>query len=75
VLEQLLPRRCGYGCGRMLTRATRWVAAHVVDGDPSAGYVASCEICNQRAKHSALWIDPALIVRIPMRALHRAVPS
>ena len=27
-----------------------WVAAHVVDGDPSAGWLPSCRSCNERAK-------------------------
>jgi hypothetical protein len=29
---------------------SRWVAAHVVDGDPSAGWVAAHAVCNERAK-------------------------
>ena len=44
-----LPTPCGYGCGTILDERTR-VAAHVIDGDPSAGYIASCRSCNERAK-------------------------
>lgn len=50
-LALTLPDACGYGCGRMLHRDGDWVAAHVVDGDPSAGWVAACRSCNERAKH------------------------
>ena len=44
-----LPAPCGYGCGTRVTIQTM-VAAHVVDGDPSAGWVAACRSCNERAK-------------------------
>lgn len=40
---------CGYGCGTRVTNQTM-VAAHVVDGDPSAGWLAACRSCNERAK-------------------------
>lgn len=53
-LERTLPAPCAYGCGTMLHRGMRWVAAHVVDGDPSAGWVAACSPCNQRAKDGGL---------------------
>lgn len=49
-LEKTLPRECAYGCGTMLMPTSRWVAAHVVDGDPRAGYVVACGPCNERAK-------------------------
>jgi hypothetical protein len=49
-LRATLPGPCAYGCGRYLTPDGVWNAAHVVDGDPSYGYVASCVSCNQRAK-------------------------
>jgi len=45
-----LPAWCGYGCGTWLTSASPWVAAHVIDGDPTAGYVVACRSCNERAK-------------------------
>lgn len=49
-LAATLPAPCAYGCGARLTRGGRWVAAHVVDGDERAGWVASCLVCNERAK-------------------------
>ena len=65
--EQLaaeLPAPCAYGCGTML-RGRAFVAAHVVDGDESAGWVASCGPCNERAKLGRLMPDPgARVVRI-----------
>jgi hypothetical protein len=45
-----LPDLCGYGCGTWLEPAADWVAAHLVDGDPSAGWIAACRRCNERAK-------------------------
>ena len=51
-LEATLPRFCAYGCGTWLTVGGRWVAAHVVDGDPSAGWVVACGPCNERAKRT-----------------------
>jgi hypothetical protein len=50
-LGATLPTPCGYGCGRMLALNGDWVAAHVVDGDPAAGWIAACQSCNERAKH------------------------
>lgn len=44
-----LPAECGYGCGTVLHPDDTWVAAHVVDGDPTAGWMVSCVRCNQRA--------------------------
>src|SRR6185369_12221439 len=51
-LEATLPRFCAYGCGTWLTAASSWVAAHVVDGDPSAGWAVACGPCNERAKRT-----------------------
>ena len=48
-LATTLPAPCGYGCGRTITAAT-FVTAHVIDGDPSAGWIASCRSCNEHAK-------------------------
>lgn len=48
-LGESMPAPCGYGCGTILTAAT-FVAAHVIDGDPSAGWIASCRSCNERMK-------------------------
>ena len=49
-LAETLPGPCGYGCGAWLEPETPWVAAHVVDGDAEAGWIASCRSCNERAK-------------------------
>ncbi len=45
-----LPAPCAYGCGAVLRAPGEMVAAHVRDGDPDAGWVASCRTCNERAK-------------------------
>jgi hypothetical protein len=50
VLLTMLPTPCGYGCGRVLATPEDLVAAHRVDGDPSAGWMAACRSCNERAK-------------------------
>jgi len=50
VLATTLPTPCAYGCGTVLRSAAEMVAAHVVDGDPTAGWVAACRFCNERAK-------------------------
>jgi hypothetical protein len=50
-LAQTLPTPCAYGCGTILYPGGRWVAAHIVDGDPSAAWIVSCRSCNERAKH------------------------
>ena len=42
---------CAYGCGTLVTAETL-VAAHVVDGRPDLGWMASCSRCNERAKHA-----------------------
>lgn len=49
-LERTLPAYCWYGCGRLLLATDPWVAAHVVDGDPTSPRVVSCRTCNERAK-------------------------
>lgn len=61
-LARTLPAPCAYGCGRILRPGTRWHASHVVDGDPSAGLVAACETCNQRAKGGQLRPLPSAII-------------
>lgn len=53
-LRRRLPAPCAYGCGTILHPGSRWVAAHVVDGDESRGWVASCGPCNERAKNGQL---------------------
>lgn len=49
-LERTLPAYCWYGCGRILTATDPWVAAHVIDGDPTSPRVVSCRSCNEQAK-------------------------
>jgi hypothetical protein len=49
-LRATLPAPCGYGCGTWLEPDGSWVAAHRVDGDPTAGWLASCRSCNEQAK-------------------------
>lgn len=49
-LGALLPLPCAYGCGTILHAGSAWVAAHVIDGDDSKGWVAACVTCNERAK-------------------------
>lgn len=49
-LERTLPALCWYGCGTLLLATDPWVAAHVVDGDPTSPRVVSCRSCNERAK-------------------------
>lgn len=63
-LAETLPAPCAYGCGTMLHGRT-FVAAHVVDGDESAGWVAACGPCNEKAKNGRLALAPeAAIVRL-----------
>jgi hypothetical protein len=45
-----LPAYCAYGCGRLLTHPSEMNAAHVIDGNPDAGVMASCVSCNQLAR-------------------------
>jgi hypothetical protein len=49
-LKATLPAPCAYGCGTILYPTSDWVAAHRIDGDPHAGWIASCRLCNERAK-------------------------
>jgi len=49
-LLDLLPAYCAYGCGLVLVTPADMVAAHVVDGDPAAGWIPSCRRCNEQAK-------------------------
>ena len=60
-LAMTLPALCAYGCGKMLRHGEPWVAAHVIDGDSSAGRVASCPRCNQRLGKRGVY--PALALR------------
>ena len=53
-LALTLPAPCAFGCGRTLRLDEPWVAAHVLDGAPGAGWVAACPPCNERAKHGRL---------------------
>jgi hypothetical protein len=47
----MLPAPCGYCC-TVINVGERFDAAHVVDGDPSAGWMHSHPRCNQAAKRS-----------------------
>lgn len=58
-LVAMLPTPCGYGCGVMLTTSAQLVAAHVVDGDPTEGYLPSCRGCNERAKRLPRGVETA----------------
>jgi hypothetical protein len=58
LLLTLLPTPCAYGCGAIIVAASDLVAAHVVDGDPSAGWQAACRSCNERAKRRG-WGRPS----------------
>lgn len=51
-LKRTLPALCWYGCGTVLEPEGDWVAAHVVDGDPTSPRVASCRRCNEGAKRA-----------------------
>lgn len=37
----------------MLHPGGEWHLAHVVDGDPSRGYIAACVPCNEAVRHGA----------------------
>jgi hypothetical protein len=66
-LAETLPAPCAYGCGTIL-RGREFVAAHVVDGDESAGWVAACSPCNERAKFGRLQPAPgAQVVHLGAR--------
>ncbi len=78
-----LPAACAYGCGTMLRIGDPWVAAHVIDGDQSAGRVASCRRCNERLGKRGVYpvltptrgsgpsiaaVRPTLRTRLPVNA-------
>lgn len=48
-LAETLPAPCYY-CGQTLTPTDRWVAAHIIDGDPTSPRVPACPACNEHAK-------------------------
>lgn len=48
-LWSTLPAPCGY-CGVTIVDGETWVAAHRIDGVPSAGWMVSHGVCNERAK-------------------------
>jgi DNA-directed RNA polymerase subunit N (RpoN/RPB10) len=49
-LVAALPSRCAY-CGETITSADELAAAHIIDGDPTAGWQPSHPRCNNGAKH------------------------
>jgi hypothetical protein len=49
-LAAMLPAPCACGCGAVLDVGSDWVAAHLVDGNPSAGWAAMCRSGNERMK-------------------------
>lgn len=66
-----LPAPCAYGCGVTLRRGDPWVAAHVKDGVPQAGWVAGCLRCNERAKNGELQpISSAIVVHVSTAPSH-----
>lgn len=67
-LEATLPDLCGY-CQRVITRAQRWVAAHVEDGNPDKGWMVSHVECNERAKVRGAKKRPAKRGEPPFRAV------
>ena len=48
-LWSTLPAPCGY-CGVTIRDGETWVAAHRIDGAPSAGWMVAHGPCNERAK-------------------------
>jgi hypothetical protein len=53
-LRALLPAPCFY-CRTVIGQGEAFVAAHVIDGDPSAGWAAAHAACNERAKVRGGW--------------------
>lgn len=53
-LAAMLPAACFY-CRAVIGQCKPFVAAHVVDGDPSAGWAAAHAACNERAKVRGGW--------------------
>ena len=54
-LEGTLPTPCLYAdtdpnCAGIVTSDERWVAAHIVDGDPTSPRAVAHPACNERAK-------------------------
>jgi hypothetical protein len=49
-LVAALPIACAY-CGALVLTADTLAAAHVIDGNPNAGWQPAHRICNERAKH------------------------
>ena len=48
-LGRTLPTPCGY-CRVVVWRGELWVAAHRIDGDPTAGWMVAHPTCNERGK-------------------------
>jgi hypothetical protein len=48
-LAAQLPDLCGY-CHKVIRLSDKWVAAHVVDGQPDMGWMVAHPDCNERAK-------------------------
>lgn len=71
-LAATLPAACVY-CGAIVGLGERWVAAHLVDGDPSAGWGVSHPACNERAKRPGWGRTTADATPASTRASHLAV--
>ena len=72
-LAATLPAPCACGCGVVLDARSDWVAAHVRDGDPSAGWVAMCRSGNERMKRRGWGGIPESSAATSTRASHLAV--
>lgn len=72
-LALTLPADCAYGCGVTLTSDSDWVAAHVIDGDPTSARVVSCRTCNERAKGLAQPTPSGLDRRAERQQLVRVI--
>jgi hypothetical protein len=71
-LATTLPAPCACGCGTVLDVASDWVAAHLVDGDPSAGWMAMCRSGNERMKRRGWGGIPEDVASASTRASHLA---
>lgn len=49
ILADTLPTPCYY-CGHIIPPTARWVAAHIIDGNPTSPRVVAHPDCNERAK-------------------------